>query len=310
MGGSQPDKVALALAQRKNIDAADVIALLGEIYSAGIGAREEAEALIAFDRSLAEVTAKWRQFFADTIADHIVHRREPQGSLDQEKAEWLTAALAPQGRIATAAGFDAVVRAIEIANEAPASLSAFALQQINEAVIAGEGPAIGRRAHFSRVIDAEDVVLIARILHAAGGETGHPVSRAEAEALFDLHDATAASTNDPAFDDLFFKAIADHLAAAAGHTVVPRAELLAPDPRMAERRSVFGRARADEEPGFRLPAGSISSTALGPEEAAWLSSRVMRDGQPTAAEYALLRLFAQDTRDSDPSLRRFLNHAA
>ncbi len=310
MGGSQPDKVALALAQGRNIDTADVIALLGEVYSAGIGARAEAEALIAFDRSLADATAKWQQFFAETIADHVVHRREPRGTLDQEKAEWLTAALAPAGRIATAAGFEAVVRAIETAKEPPASLSAFALKQLNDTVIAGEGPAIGRRAHFSRVIDAEDVVLIARILHAAGGEAGHPVSRAEAEVLFDLHDATAASTNDPAFDDLFFKAIADHLAAAAGHAVAPRRELLAPDPRLAERHSVFGRSRVSEEPGFRLPAGSISSTTLGPEEVAWLASRVMRDGQPTAAEYALLRLFAQDTRDPDPSLRRFLDHAA
>ena len=310
MGGSQPDKVALALAQGKNIDAADVIALLGELYSAGIGARDEAEALIAFDRSLADATAKWREYFADTIADHIVRRREPRGTLDQDKADWLTTALAPAGRIATAAGFEAVVRAIEDAKESPASLAAFALKQINDAVIAGEGPAIGRRVHFSRVIDAEDVVLIARILHAAGGEAGHAVSQAEAEALFDLHDASAASANDPAFDDLFFKAIADHLAAAAGHEVAPRSVILAPDPRLAERRSVFGRSRVSEEPGFRLPAGSISSTTLGPEEVAWLSSQVMRDGQPTAAEYALLRLFAPDTRDPDPSLRRFLDHAA
>jgi hypothetical protein len=54
----------------------------------------------------------------------------------------------------------------------------------------------------------------------------------------------------------------------------------------------------------------VQSTALGPDETAWLSSRIMRDGRPTAAEYALLRLFAQDTRDPDPSLRRFLDHAA
>ncbi len=218
--------------------------------------------------------------------------------------------LAPEGQLATAAGFEAVLRALEIARDTHATLAAFALKQLGTAVIAGEGPAIGKRAHFSRVIDAEDVVLIARVLHSAGGESGQPVSRAEAEALFDLHDAAAAGSNAPAFDDLFFKAIANHLAAAAGHKVAPRSEMLAPDPRLAERRSVFGRPQVDEEAGFRLPAGSLDSTALGADETAWLASRIMRDGRPTAAEYALLRLFAQDTRDPDPSLRRFLDHAA
>ena len=309
MGSAQPDRVALALAAGKNIDAADVIALLREVYSEGIAQRDEAEALITFDRSLAEATPAWQQYFAETIADHVVHRQEPGGILDEQKACWLVSVLAPAGRVATAAGLEAVLRALELAREAHAALAAFAIEQLSTAIIAGEGPAIGRRAHFSRVIDAEDVVFIARILHAAGGEAGRPVSRAEAEALFDLHDA-AADSNNPAFDDLFFKAIANHLAAAAGHKVAPRSEVLAPDPRLAERRSVFGRPQVDEEAGFRLPAGSVQSTALGPDETAWLSSRIMRDGRPTAAEYALLRLFAQDTRDPDPSLRRLLEHAA
>lgn len=309
MGGTAPNAVALALAEGRNLDAADVIQLLREVYSDGIGTRAEAQALISFDRSLAEATLQWCEFFAEAVADHVVRRQEPAGIIDENKVTWLISALAPEAQLATPAGIEALLRTLEAARESPPKLAAFVLAQLCRAVIAGEGPALGRRAHFSRVIDAGDVALIARVLHAAGGADGRPVSRTEAEALFDLHDACAGNPNDPAFDDLFFKAIANHLIAAAGHTVAPRSEALAPDPHLAER-GVFGRFRATEDGGFQLPPGSAGSTALGTEEIAWLSSLIMRDGRPTAVEHALLALFAQETRDHDPALRRFLEHAA
>lgn len=298
----------LALAQGRNIDAADVIGLLREVHAGGITSREDAEALIAFDRSLRETTPAWGEFFAETLADHLLHRQEPAGTLDAAKVEWLIEQLAGHEPVATSAGFAAVMKLIEM-SEPPASLSAFAIAQLRVAIVLGEGPAIGRRPHFSRDVDAEDVVLLARILEAGGGAESRPVSRDEAEALFDLHDAAAEGNNHPSFDDLFFKAIANHLTAAAGHAVAPRREVLMPDPRVAEWRSVFGRGHEPAEPGFRLPDGSTSSTELGNDEVAWLSARIMRDGRPTAAEYALLRLFAQD-RGSDGSVRRFLDHAA
>jgi hypothetical protein len=298
----------LALAQGRSIDAADVIGLLREVYAGGVVSREDAEALIAFDRSLQESTPAWREFFAESITDHLLNRQEPAGAINEAKAAWLIARFAGNEPMATAAGFAVVMKLIEAA-EPPVALSAFAILQLRLAVVLGEGPAIGRRPHFSRDIDADDVVLLARILEAGGGHEGRPVSREEAEALFDLHDAAAEGSNHPSFDDLFFKAIANHLTAAAGHTVAPRREVLMPDPRVAEWRSVFGRGHEPSEPGFRLPAGSAGSTDLGADELAWLSARIMRDGRPTAAEYALLRLFAQE-RSSDASLRRFLDNAA
>lgn len=298
----------LALAQGRNIDAADVISLLREVYAGGVTTREDAEALIAFDRSLREGNSAWRDFFAASISDHILNRQEPAGSITGAKAEWLISRLAGRAPFATAAGFAAVMKLLETA-EPIASLAAFAISQLRLAIVLGEGPAIGRRPHFSRHVDAEDVVLLARILEAGGGPQGRPVSIEEAEALFDLHDACAESDNHPSFDDLFFKAIANYLTAAAGHTVAPRRDVLVPDPRVAEWRSVFGRGHEPSQPGFRLPDGSTNSFELGPDELAWLSARIMRDGRPTPAEYALLRLFAQQ-RSPDDSLRRFLDHAA
>jgi hypothetical protein len=290
MNASKPQSTVLALAHGRHINAADVIALLREIYADGIGTRDEADELIAFDHTLADATADWREFFADTIADYLLRRCEPAGIFDQPKAEWLVAVLSRGRRVATASGFAAVLRVLDEAPQAPPSLAAYAIDQLRVALIAGDGPAIGKRPHFSRTIDAEDVKLLARMLVAAGGEAGRPVSRAEAEALFDLHDAVAGAANDPSFDDLFFKAIAHHLLASVGQAIPALRDTLASD---AERIS-----------------SGIGGNSLGADETAWLAGRIMRDGRPTAAERRLLGFFSGASGDGDPSLRRFVDCAA
>jgi hypothetical protein len=303
MASSKPQTIALALARGKNINAADVISLLQEIYSEGIGTTDEARELIDFDRSLSSATPGWREFFAATVCDHLINRSAPIGELDEQKAEWLIHSLSHGGRIVTAAGFAALVRAIETARDSSSRLIAYAIEQLRVAVIAGEGPAIGARAHFSRMIDRHDVALLRRLLIAGGGVEGRPVTHIEAEALFDLHDVVAPDANDAGFEDLFFKAVASHLIGDAGK---PRRELLLPDPRLAELSEA---TRIADEADYSLPAG-VAAVRLGTDEAAWLASRIMRDGRPTGAEFALLRLFSDATARVEPTLRHYLDHAA
>jgi hypothetical protein len=102
-----------------------------------------------------------------------------------------------------------------------------ALAEVRRGVMTGEGPAAGGRIHFSRTLDAEDAALCARILAAAGGAGGGPVTRGEAEILFDIHDAAREREDGGRFEDLFNKAIAHHLLAAAGRVVPPRQTALA-----------------------------------------------------------------------------------
>jgi hypothetical protein len=293
MGASKRHTFELALAHGRNIDSADVIALLREVYAEGIGTRDEADELIAFDHTLAETTPDWRVFFATTIADHLLQRSEPAATLDENKAEWLISALCRGRRVATASGFSAVMRLLEVAPQSPSFLAAYAIDQLRVAVIAGDGPALNKRPHFSRMVDAEDVAMLVRILLAAGGVSGVPVSRAEAEALFDLHDAVAGGANDPGFDDLFFKAIAHHLLAGVGVAVPARHEMLQSEPELARRL-----------------APTDSRSLLGPDESAWLAGRIMRDGRATRAEFLLLQLFSGEPDDANPTSRRSLDHAA
>ena len=275
---------ALSASLAEAVAAADLVQLRRARSPEQAISRAEAEALLVLDRIEGNGAASWRDFVAGAIADHLVSA-EPAGALTPEKAAWLVAVLAPAGAIETLTGFETLLRAMEAAREVPAALAVFAIQQLQAAIIKGEGLAIGPRAHFSRVVDAEDTALLYRILIAAGGADGVAVGRAEAEVLFDLHDATARSENDAAFGELFYRAITHHALAASGQAVTPRQRALA-------------------------PGGAMTNAAANAEQAAWLSERIMRDGRPTLAEFELLRFLGAEAPAPHRSIRKLLDSAA
>jgi hypothetical protein len=131
------------------------------------------------------------------------------------------------------ADFDALVTAIEGSPILACDRSAAALSAIRDGVITGEGPTTRGRVHFSRSLDAQDAALCARVL-VAGGEAGTPVTRAEAEILLDIDAAAAERADEGRFDDLLAKAVAQHVLAASGRPVPPRAVALSPTVAMAE----------------------------------------------------------------------------
>src|SRR6516162_6516040 len=106
--------------------------------------------------------------------------------------------------------------------------AAHALTIVRDGVITGEGPTTRGRVHFSRSLDADDAAWCAEIL-TAPAVYHQPVSRAEAEALFEINDAATERSDDGRFDDLLAKAIAHHAASISGLTVPPRTVALSPD---------------------------------------------------------------------------------
>src|SRR5215831_12915025 len=106
--------------------------------------------------------------------------------------------------------------------------AAHALAVVRDGVITGEGPTTRGRVHFSRALDADDAAWCARIL-TARAVAHEPVSRAEAEALFEIAEAATERSDDGRFDDLLAKAIAHHAAAMSGLPVPPRTVALSPD---------------------------------------------------------------------------------
>src|ERR1700755_3214033 len=106
--------------------------------------------------------------------------------------------------------------------------AALALAVVRDGGIPGEGPTTKGRVHFSRALDADDADWCARILTATALEH-EPVSRAEAEALFEINDAAAERSDGGRFDDLLAKAVAPHAASESGLPVPPRTLPLSPD---------------------------------------------------------------------------------
>jgi hypothetical protein len=106
--------------------------------------------------------------------------------------------------------------------------AAHALTIVRDGVITGEGPTTRGRVHFSRFLDGDDAAWCARIL-TAPAIANEPVSRAEAEALFEIAEAGTERSDQGRFDDLLAKAVAHHAAAASGLPVPPRTIALAPE---------------------------------------------------------------------------------
>jgi hypothetical protein len=114
-----------------------------------------------------------------------------------------------------------MIAEIETATADVSLRSAAALAQVGRGIITGEGPTVAGRVHFSRSIDADDAALCARIL-ILGGRVGDPVSRAEADALFDINAAASDRRDGGRFEDLFVKAIVHHVMAHCGYDVPSR----------------------------------------------------------------------------------------
>jgi hypothetical protein len=106
--------------------------------------------------------------------------------------------------------------------------AAYALTIVRDGVITGEGPTTKGRVHFSRSLDADDAAWCVRILTARAVEH-QPISRAEAEALFEINDAATERADGGRFDDLLAKAVAHHAASVSGLPVPPRTVALSPD---------------------------------------------------------------------------------
>jgi hypothetical protein len=155
--------------------------------------------------------------------------------------------------------------------------SATALAQVCRSVITGEGPCVAGRKHFSRTLDADDATLCARILLLAGRH-GDPVSRAEADALFEIDAAGGERCDGGRFDDLLAKAVTHHvMSACGGH--VPRREF------------ALSAAVAVEQ--------WASVVALRRDVRTWLETR-LRDLRPSSKAALAIARMISSTEPPDP----------
>ena len=188
---------------------------------------DEAQTLIDLHDACPVQDASWSDCFVDLMTDYVVNQAAPEGYVTAEKADWLIGRISTGGRVESKTELELLVSVLDASRWTPERLVCFALQQVKSAVLDGEGPLRAGRSIAPGTVCDGDVELIRRILYAFGGDGMVAISRAEAEILFAIDDATAGAVNADAWRDLFVRAIANCMMAASGHAVPTREEALA-----------------------------------------------------------------------------------
>jgi hypothetical protein len=219
-----------------------------------------------------------------------------------------------------------LVKVLEKARWSPVNLVRFALEQVKAAVIDGDGPLRSDQSSAKGQISDDDVDLLRRLLYAFGGDGHVAVTRAEAEVLFDINDATAEAEPNPAWTDLFVKAVANVVMAASGQMVPTREEALRREKWLADRGELSPAAMLtamvttsldavrgayhDQSPEERALARLehqrieiITNEVITAAEAEWLCERIGRDGRLTANEAALVAYLKKESPKIHPELQ-------
>ncbi|NJR13427.1 MAG: hypothetical protein HC779_03215 [Phyllobacteriaceae bacterium] len=320
-----------SLIERGRVDPSDVMALRQSTFADGVVCRDEAIGMFAVHTNCTVKCGEWDEFFVEALSDFLVMNVEPAGYVSEKQAAWLVSAIARNGSVATRAELELLITVLEKSQRSPERLSAFALAQVADAVIDHRGPLSGNHRR-DRVISAADVAMIRRILFAFGGENAVGISKAEAEVLFRLNDLSIEAENDPAWNDLFVKAIANCMMAVSHYTVPLRSEALRREQWLDnhhESRSFFNRMLADGlkgvlkayldqsdvESAYALrnaarAAEADEAAAISADEARWLAGRINADGYIRANEKALLTMMKAQSPRVHPDLQPLLDRVA
>jgi len=291
----------------------DVLAIRRAVWPDGAIARTEAEALFEFHRLALDPSTEWSDFFIEAITDSVLNAAEPRGYVDDETAAWLTGQLDRGERPIGAVELELVVKIVETALNAPASLKAWALAQVERCVLSGEGATRRDGAIRPGIVDEAEVDLLRRLVFAGGGDGALVVSQDEAEMLWRIKDSTLGAANAPGWRTLFVQAVGNHLMAYSSYSPLDRSEAARLETFMNDRRSsVLGFLARMGRPDFggaaklfQREAGAEdheaavgAAAAVTPTENAWLQFNVARDGKRDELEEALLRFLDEDSEQA------------
>ncbi|UCI33301.1 hypothetical protein FJW03_07700 [Mesorhizobium sp. B4-1-4] len=210
------------LTSKISITPQDVVMLRRDVFADGIVTRGEAEALFALDQTARDKCAEWAPFFVEAVTDYIVHQERPEGYISQDNADWLIRTISRDGMVDSRTELELLVHVLEEAKSSPGRLCVYALEQVAHAVVDGKGPLMLGGALVPGLIAKAEVELLRRILYAHGGDGNIAITRGEAEVLFRINEQTAQANNDPSWNELFVKAIANFVMCSAGYEAPTR----------------------------------------------------------------------------------------
>jgi len=288
----------------------DVRALRRLVYANDVISREEAAILLDIEASLGPGSPReWRQFLTEALTDHLVNQVRPAGYITEPDAAWLIERL-DDGLAPGPNAFAMLLTVMERARSVPDPLAAFGLRVVEKVVLTGQGGNVTGECHALGRVTKADVEALRHVLHVASSEGFGQITRAEAEVLFGIAEATIDAPNDPSFADLFAPAVANHILSPGGLLPPSAAAALRRETWLDETRplhvgvgsffrsavaSLVGREASPEPAVAALVTGSLSPERIDGTEAQWLAERIGRNGRVSEAEHRLLVFLREET---------------
>lgn len=286
----------------QKITADALTALRRTVWSDGQVSPAEAEQLFDLNDAADPADREWTDFFVEALVDHVLSRGEPKGFVTDADADWLIGHLDRDGRVDSAAEFEALVRLFEKSDQLPERLRRYGLTQIEAAALTGDGPTRRGDSLDPGSINQTECDLLRRMIFSAGGDTPARVGREEAEMLFRLKDATLGGANAAVWKTLFVQGVANYL--------LTDSHAPQPDSVAAARLNTFMNDHAVHIGGFlgrmvrheALPLADRAPRHADPDdggtslgEKAWLDGEIGQDGKVDPLEQALLDFIASET---------------
>lgn len=307
------------LSSKRYVSTEDILRMRRRVFGDQVVDRQEMADLIRLGQQAPDGDAGWQQFLGEALADFFLRQAEPRGYMSEDSADFLLSCLGDPGEISPAL-LDGLSHLVRHAHKVPDSVIEFGIEAIRRTVLED-----GR-------IRAAEADRVRGFLFAAGGNGNVAITRREAEFLFGLNDAARDGHNDPAWADLFMKAIASHLMAHLGYEPPSRREALRRQAWLEDQSIDFGGfMRRMVAGGFNAVIGAYrqrdpqavltekraadaaEAEKLTVEETAWLVDRIEKDGAYTHAEQALIawldRLNGNDAEALPEPLARLAERA-
>lgn len=294
------------------ISAEEIVELRRMGWADGLIGPDEAESLFTANDACNEPTPEWCDFFVEALSTFIVQTVPPAGYIDEEMGDELIARIDCDGKLGSMAELELLVRVLEIAQNAPDRLKAYALKQVEEAVLNGEGPT--RHGELSaKGINETECTLLRRLIFAPAGDRPAAVSKDEAEMLFRLKDAALYDVNAPEWEKLFVQGVANYLFGFGGIEPLSNECAAELEKFMNQEGAGIGgflgrmftsKPQVDGAFGSLLDIGPHAPDIEGPtedaaeltaEESSWLTDMLEADEELDPMEKALLAWVAEET---------------
>ena len=327
------------LQDKSRITDEDVLRFRREVFEDMVVTRAEAEGVFALNNSIEDTSKTWNDFFVEVMVDYCVNQAKPHGYVTDNNADWLIKQITKDGHLDTNSELELIIKIIEKSHEVPTSLAAFALSEVANAVMQGNGKLICDNELKPGVIGAPEAKLLRRIIYGVGADGRVGISKEEVEVLFELNDMSVEAENHPEWTDVFIKAVACYLMSVEGYKVIDRKVAMKREEWLESDTSdvsgmlaktlgslgsmlkggLFGgamrsgSATMDEawaERNAAMEAEAKQTHVIDEKESKWLVERIGRDGILHENEKALISYLKKESPSLHASFQPLLDKVA